>query len=260
MKWIENKIMEYYSWLKDNTAIREDKGTGWFAISTPFVGLFNDCVEIFVKKKSDTEILLSDDGETLGNLSLCGVDIYRSAKRKNYLQRILNNYGVTMENEEIVTVSNGADFAKKKHALISAIMSISDMDLLANENVSSMFAEDVIAYVKQKDILYTPMFIVRGKSGLDFNFDFQVAGKKSELVVKSFGNLRQNNVGSFIFCIQDVKEIREEATGKEFKSLAIVNDVTSKPSPKLIDAFYKYNTGVLFWSEKDENKDVFNVA
>ena len=41
MGWIDNRIAEYYQWLKDNTAIREDKGTGWFSVSTPFVGLFN---------------------------------------------------------------------------------------------------------------------------------------------------------------------------------------------------------------------------
>ena len=49
MEWIDNKIAEYYSWLKDNTAIKEDKGTGWFSVSTPFVGLFNDNIEIFIK-------------------------------------------------------------------------------------------------------------------------------------------------------------------------------------------------------------------
>lgn len=56
MGWIDNRIAEYYQWLKDNTAIREDKGTGWGSVSTPFVGIFNDNIEIFVKKESDTKI------------------------------------------------------------------------------------------------------------------------------------------------------------------------------------------------------------
>ena len=116
MSWIDEKINEYYQWLKDNTAIREDKGAGWFTVDTPFAGLFNDHIEIFVKKKSETEILLSDDGETLCNLSLSGVDVSRSPKRKEYLQKILNNYGVRLHGDEIFVTSNGADFAKKKHA------------------------------------------------------------------------------------------------------------------------------------------------
>ena len=85
MGWIDNRIAEYYQWLKDNTAIREDKGTGWFSVSTPFVGLFNDNIEIFVKKESETKILLSDDGETIENLFLSGVDVLRSQKRKDYM-------------------------------------------------------------------------------------------------------------------------------------------------------------------------------
>ena len=50
MEWIDNKIAEYYSWLKDNTAIKEDKGTGWFSVSTPFVGLFNDLSLIHISE------------------------------------------------------------------------------------------------------------------------------------------------------------------------------------------------------------------
>lgn len=260
MEWIDSKIEEYYVWLKDNTAVREDKGTGWFAVSTPFVGMFNDHIEIFVKKKSETEILLSDDGETLSNLSLVGVDINRSEKRKECLRKIASNFGVQIVNGEIIISSNGADFAKKKHSLLSAIMGISDMDLLANDNVASLFSEDVLSYVSKRGIIFTPTFIVRGKSGLDFNFDFQIAGRESELVVKSFGMLRQNNVSSYLFCLNDVKENRENITGKRFKSLVVVNDEKSKPSNKLLDALRTYGTDVLLWKDRDSYPDIFNVA
>ncbi len=262
MEWIDNKINEYYQWLKDNTAIRKDNGTGWFAIDTPFTGLFNDNIEIFVKKISDTEILLSDDGETLGNLLLSGVDISRSPKRKAYLQKIINNYGVRREKDEILITSNGADFARKKHALISAIMSISDMDMLSHENITSVFAEDVMAFADEKGITYTPMFIVRGKSGLDFNFDFQIAGRSTELVIKTFNTLRQNTISSYLFCLNDVKDNREQVTGKKFKSLTVINDIGVKPSSKLIDALKTYDTNILLWSEKDMDKniDIFNAA
>lgn len=49
MGWIDNRIAEYYQWLKDNTAIREDKGTGWFSVSTPLVGLFNDNSSLIIQ-------------------------------------------------------------------------------------------------------------------------------------------------------------------------------------------------------------------
>ena len=257
MEWIDAKITEYYSWLKDNTAIREDKGTGWFAVSTPFVGLFNDNIEIFVKKISESEIILSDDGETIGNLKMSGVDVSRSSKRKSYLQKMLSNHGILVDGEELYVKSNGAEFAKKKHSLISAIMNISDMSLLAKDNISSLFSEDVMAFADLCNVIYTPSFIVRGKSGLDFNFDFQIAGRESELVVKSFNTLRQDNVSSYLFCVGDTREEREKQTGKSFRSLAIVNDAV-QPSDKLIEALHSYGTNVLLW--KDRNRDMFNVA
>lgn len=257
MEWIDAKIAEYYSWLKDNTAIREDKGTGWFAVSTPFVGLFNDNIEIFVKKISESEIILSDDGETVGNLKMSGVDVSRSSKRRSYLQKILSNHGISVNGEELYVKSNGADFAKKKHALISAIMNISDMSLLVKDNISSLFSEDVMAFADLCNVIYTPSFIVRGKSGLDFNFDFQIAGRESELVVKSFNTLRQDNVSSYLFCVSDTKEEREKQTGKSFRSLAIVNDAV-QPSDKLIEALHLYGTNVTLW--KNKSRDIFNVA
>lgn len=133
MGWIDNRIAEYYQWQKDNTAIREDKGTGCFSVSTPFVGVLNDNIEIFVKKESETKILLSDDGETIEKLFLSGVDVLRSQKRKDYMQKVANNFGIKITPEgEIVTESNGADFARKMHNFMSAISSISDMSRLSN--------------------------------------------------------------------------------------------------------------------------------
>lgn len=260
MTWIDEKISEYYKWLRDTTVIREDAGTGWAAISTPFVGMFNDCIEIFVKKVSESEFILSDDGETLRNLSLSGVEISRSRKRNEYLQKVLMNHGVDVEKGEIVCRSNGADFARKKHSLISAIMSVSDMDMLANDSVKSMFSDDVLAFVKEKDLLITPSFMIRGKSGLDFTFDFQIAGKKTELVAKSFNTLRQNNVESFLFCLGDTKDARESITGKELRNVAIINDVNQEPSQKLLGAIKSYGADVMLWSEKNTPRWEFRVA
>ena len=68
-------------------------------------------------------------------------------------------------------------------------MNISDMSLLSKDNISSLFSEDVMAFADSCNVIYTPSLIVRGKSGLDFKFDFQIAGRESELVVKSFNTL-----------------------------------------------------------------------
>lgn len=101
------------------------------------MGLFNDNIEIFIKKESESKILLSDNGETIENLILSGVDVLRSQKHKDNMQKVADNFGIKITPEgEIVAESNGADFARKEHNMISAILSISDMSMLPNDKRS----------------------------------------------------------------------------------------------------------------------------
>ena len=95
MSWLDDKLNEYFAWMRDNTIAKEDPLTGWSVISTPFTGLFNDNIQIYAKRENG-EIVLSDDGETLENLSLAGLDISRSQQRKQYFDLILHNYGVIL--------------------------------------------------------------------------------------------------------------------------------------------------------------------
>lgn len=262
MDWIEEKISAYYSWLKDNTDIREHKETGWFSVSTPFVGLFNDNIEIYVKKEKD-KVVLSDDGETLTNLAYAGVDVFRSTRRNKHLQKILLNYGVEIDGKELYVRADSEsamDFSQKKHSLLLAIMSVSDMDVLARENVKSIFSEDVQTFLEENGFTYTPEFILRGKSGLDTYFDFHIAGRKGELFINTFSSLKQNNVEAFLFGIGDTRDRRENQSNKTFNSLAIVNDTDIEPSEKLLSALKEYGTSVLKWSEREKKSDVFHVA
>lgn len=261
MSWIDERIETYYQWLKDNTAIKEDIGTGWSSVSTPFVGLFNDCIEIFIKKEED-KILLSDDSLTIDNLTLLGVDIARSPKRMEFIKYVLRNYGVQLVDKELTVISSEKDFPQKKHALISAISEISDLGITAKHTVASVFVEDVQTYLTERDVTFTPQFIAKGSTGLEFNFDFHIAGKKSELVIKPFNSLNQGAVERFLFSWQDIKDTRESVTKKEMKSLAVINDTVNEPKREYIEAFKSKNADVLFWSLRNtkEYSDKLNVA
>lgn len=261
MSWIDERIETYYQWLKDNTAIKEDIGTGWSSVSTPFVGLFNDCIEIFIKKEED-KILLSDDSLTIENLTLLGVDIARSPQRMEFIKYVLRNYGVQLVDKELTVVSSEKDFPQKKHALISAISEISDLGITAKHTVASVFVEDVQTYLIERDVTFTPQFIAKGSTGLEFNFDFHIAGKKSELVIKPFNSLNQGAVERFLFSWQDIKDTRESVTKKEMKSLAVINDTVNAPKREYIEAFKSKNADVLFWSLRNtkEYSDKLNVA
>ena len=59
------------------------------------------------------------------------------------------------------------------------------MEITAKNTVQSMFKEDVRGLLDEQDLIYTPHFIAKGSTGIDFTFDFQIAGKKNETVIRN---------------------------------------------------------------------------
>ena len=256
MSWIEDRIADYYKWLHERTKVRTDETTGWSVVSTPFLGAYNDPLEIYMRREGD-DIELSDDGVVFDNLSQLGVNVNRSLKRKEWVEYILRNYGVTIEDNELRTVATVEKKKKKKHSLLCAMLEISEMEVLAQNNVAAIFKDDVKSFFDKNDLVYTPQFIMKGSTGIEFTFDFQFAGRKKETVVKSFNTLNKINVPNFLFTWEDIKPVRQEQTGKEVNSLAIVNDLAVKLKPEYIKALEKYGCKYIPWREKD-SRDTIN--
>jgi hypothetical protein len=255
MIWANDLISEYYVWLKNKTLIIPDINTEWVAIQTPFVGLYNDLIEIYAQKK-DNIIVLSDNGETLNNLELVGASLSRTGERKNIADRILLNYGLQLNGNELTTSFNEANFPQKKHNFLSAIMELNDLYVLSKTTVASIFKEDVRIYLDEKDIIYTPDFISKGSTGLEFMFDFQIAGKKSEVVLKSFNTINKQSLTSFLFSWDDIKPVREKISKKNVTAVAFLNDSEKPINPDIINAFKSKSADYILWSERNTDESL----
>jgi len=253
--WIEKLINDYYKFLRDRTALITDTGTDWAVISTPFIGAFNDYIEIYVKKNMDS-IILSDDGITIKNLDLQGVSVNISQKRKEILDKVLLTYGIKNNSNEFIVEATEANFAQKKHNLLMAISEVNDMYMLSNPSVSSIFKEDVKTFLDEQEIIYTPQFISRGRTGLEFTFDFQIAHKNKEIVIKSFNSLSKMNVPNFLFTWDDVKSVREQVSNKNLIGLAFVNDTEKKIETEYIEALKSRNAECILWSERHKSENL----
>jgi hypothetical protein len=249
MNWINTLMGNYYSFLKEKTVLTTSNSSDWVEISTPFVGLFNDTVDIYAKKEGN-KIILSDDGNTLRDLELSGLEITRSPKRKEILDRILINYGVQMKNVELITEANERDFPQKKLNLVSAISETADMYYLARHTVASVFREDVKAYLDEQELIYTPYFISKGSTGLEFTFDFQIAYKNTEIVIKSFNSVNKMNLPHFLFTWEDIKKVREQQTQKDVIGLAVINDIDRDVSDEYINALDNKGAKHILWSQR----------
>ena len=150
------------------------------------------------------------------------------------------------------------NFSQSKHNLLSAIIEINDLYVLSKNNVSSIFKEDVRTYLDNQDIIYTPDFISKGVTGLEFNFDFQIAKKNSEIVIKSFNTINKSNLSTFLFAWDDIKPVREKTTKKEVKAIAIINNVDKEIKNEFLEALKSKNADYILWSEREEeyNKEL----
>ena len=245
----------YYHWLRENTVIENGKTTDWFLINTPFIGAYNDNIEIYAQKNGN-QLILSDNGETLTNLELQGVSMQGSKKRRYILDTILLNYGVKVLNDELIIESSLKNFSQSKHNILSAMIEINDLYVLSKHNVSSIFKEDVRDFLNAKNIIYTPDFISKGTTGLEFTFDFQIAQKSKEIVIKSFSSINKSNLPSFLFSWDDIMPVREKLTKKEVKAIAIINDIDKDVKSEYLEALISKKANYILWSERGDEKNI----
>jgi hypothetical protein len=122
---INNLLQSYYDWLRNNTVVEKDVRADWSLISTPFTGINNDLIEIFVKLE-DEKVILSDDGNTLTQLAEIGVNVKKSKTRKKIVQNILMKYGVKLDNNELFTECSIDEFPKRKHLFLQCLTELNN--------------------------------------------------------------------------------------------------------------------------------------
>ena len=255
MNWIDRLIDDYYRFLRQKTVITELPSSDWIEISTPFTDVFNDTIEIYAKK-SNGKIILSDDGQTLKNLELSGIEISRSQNRKEMLERILLNYGIRLENKELIAEASESTFPQKKLNLFAAISEPTDLYVLANHTVAGLFREDVKAYLDEQELVYTPYFISKGSTGLEFTFDFQIAYRQTELLIKAFNTINKLNLPHFLFTWDDVKQVREKQTEKKVIGLAVINNEDREVKNEYLEALQNKGSEFILWTERNKPENI----
>ena len=125
---------------------------------------------------------------------------------------------------------------------------------IKDENKEAIFKEDVRNYLDSQEIIYTPDFISKGITGLEFNFDFQIAKKDREIVIKSFNTINKQNIPNFLFSWEDIKPVREKLTKKNINAIAIINDLDKEIKTEFLEALKTKNANYILWSERDSEE------
>lgn len=245
---IEKLLGDYRVWLKDKTTLREVSDS-WVEITTPYLDRHNDALQIYARVENGGYVL-TDDSYTIHDLEASGCNLY-TEKRRELLSMTLNGFGVRMNNQAIEIHASPENFPARKHNLIQAILAVSDLFYLAQPVVTSLFFEDVIAWLDESDIRYTPKVKFTGISGFDHLFDFVIpksANKYPERIVQAINHPTRDAAEVFIYKWSDTREVRPP----ESKAYAILNDFEQSISGGVLDAFRNYQIHPVPWSRRAE--------
>lgn len=254
----KNIIDEYIKWIKDNTSIRSVEDGKSCGIVTPFMDRHNDHLEIYAVK-TDKGLILTDDGYTISDLEMAGMSL-NSPKRDKIFQSILNGFGVKVgENKDLYVEANAINVGQKKHYLLQAILAVNDMYTLSQENVFSLFKEDVEIFLKSNNLVFSKDIKLSGKTGFDHNIDFLIPsfGNKPERLIKTINHPKKEPVMATIFAFDDVAAVREQNT----TNYVVYNDTLETTIlQESISALNNYGIRPMPWSQKEKCLEEFALV
>jgi hypothetical protein len=244
MEEIKTLMDQYVAWLKSKTTLRQV--ADWIEITTPYLDRHNDYLQIYARRQNGNYIL-TDDGYILDELEPSGCKL-ESPKRLALLQMTLNGFGVKLVGSSLEVRASKDDFPMRKHNLVQAMLAVNDLFYLASPIVSSLFLEDVIAWLDENEIRYTPNVKFTGKSGYDNLFDFVIpkSKKQPERILQAINRPSRDEAGATAFAWIDTKEVR----APDSRAYALLNDSERALSPSVMDALQSYDVRPIPWSKR----------
>jgi len=246
LKDCQDLVNAYIEWFRQKISVENIKGV--CEITTPFLDRHNDHLQIYVKK-SDSGLILTDDGYTITDLRLSGLEL-TTEKRRQILHSILNGFGIQLHGDELIVEAREDNFPQKKHDLIQAILAVNDLFVMAAPTVASLFREDVEKYLRMHQIRFTPSVKFTGKSGLDHSFDFVIPASqaKPERILRAISSPNRQSILLLIVSWTEIAKVRPPNSA----AYGVLNDTEQSINPDLISALKRYSIKGLPWSRRDE--------
>ena len=242
---MKDLIESYTEWLKQKINYKEINGH--FEVTTPFVNHINDQIQFYLKRDDRDRIFMTDDGDTINNLEMAGVDVSTPARQKE-LHSILNGFGVILKGNELTTLATPATFPMRKHNFIQAMLSVDDLFILASPKVESFFLEDATNFHQQNNIRFFPNIILQDKSSFQHKFDFLISpsGKAPERIIKAVSSPQKQNIIAHLFAFEDTKQARNS------DGIMILNDLEKEVAPEVLQAIEEYGINDFSWKDREK--------
>ncbi|MGT2833373.1 hypothetical protein Javan249_0002 [Streptococcus phage Javan249] len=248
-----NEIKEVYlSFVKEN-AVFNNISDNHTEVITPFVDPFGEAIGFSVK--SDGKLLtITDDGFTIWNLSVNGIDVTKKGRRRELLQSLLQYNGFELFDNAIKKVTTKSHLGQSIHDMTQLLINVYDFIQLSPGNVKSQFLDDVKHYfIKNENYAVFPSFSIAGKSRLEHRFNFVFISKGVSKITRVHNNITKQQVDTILASWLDTSEFRKREYGDKEQLYIIVSDEGFKNIKEdHLVALQEYNIDVLNFADKQE--------
>lgn len=243
-------LSQYLDWLKNKYRIKNLEDSN--QIITPFTNAIGDNINIYVDKIDEKHFLLSDDGETINDLSLNGIEL--TTTRNQMIDRILIGSGVHRVDDELTIDGVSSEFPEKKHSLLQTILRVNDLMMTRRNNIVNLFSEEVTDFLKENDIIGTSKAKFAGISGLNYTIDYTIPARKNrpEMFIQFHNHLTFSAITNSTFIFEDINEQRPLEVGDKPINKIIANTEDYAISDKAFRVAESKNIEILPFSDKNK--------
>lgn len=253
-EFFTNQIAEeYFTFIQESTKFGE-LNKDHVEIITPFVDSTGESISFSVYHDNNNYIL-SDDGFTVWDLSINGIDVTKEGNRKNIFDSNIKYHGFNFENNKIIKSTTKKHLGQSIHDMTQLLINVYDLTYLHRNIISNQFFIDVKEYFSSNsdDFSYFPNFNIRGKSQLNHQFDFVFLKEGKRKLTKVEKNITKNKLDSILTSWLDTIESREDSE-KEELMIILSNQGYRELKTDHKVALEQYGINVIDFSNK---KDIY---
>ncbi|MDN7144400.1 DUF1828 domain-containing protein [Liquorilactobacillus mali] len=245
-------ISQYTEWLNQNYTIQNlEQGD---EITTPFTNTIGDNIRIYVKPLKDNLIELSDDGNTLNDLDLMGIDMTTSTRNK-LLVNVLNQYNIKKNDDILKTESTPQNFPIKKQELLQTLLRVDDLFMTKKSLATDIFLQEVLSYFEENNFGGLPDYSLDGNTGNNYRYNYALGPTKKRplTLFQIMNNPSFQRLAAEAYALNDISQ-ETNLKNKKPKLVIIYNSVYKiKEKSKNVTA----SSGIdaISWNNKEKLKN-----
>ena len=248
---VERIINDYVDWWRREIKVLP-AGNG-VRIVSPMLDRHNDHMSMYIAEDAaGGGYILTDLGETIGDLVASGCDVLSSDSRRKKLDGVAAGMGLQREGNELFRRAGESDLFQSINFLMQGMATVDDLFFTSSDQARSFFLDDLDDWFEKNGVPVVPNVRVGGKSGFETRLDFVIPriGGKLERLIKAVGNPRQGSVENALFGFGDISDSRPNS------ECLLVMDVTGgrggdERVGELSDACRRYGAKPIAWTGPD---------